>query len=463
MSDNNRKTRSKGAPPDDAPELAPHSVDLEESVLGALLMNSGAWWDVEPHLTPDDFYILRHGWIYEAMQRVIGRGNPIDTRLLAQELEARGRLDEVGGDAYLNYLPNVTPSALYAEHYAMAVERLAIRRRLLGAAGEVARLAQDENVETPDAISQAQAAVMDVTFRSDTSGTISAGQAASELVDTLGEARLNNTQVLGIPSPFPDLDRHTGGWQSPDFVVVAGRPGMGKSALLLQFAYHAAKQGASVLFFSMEMDAKQIVRRAFAQEHGISYKQQMRMTDEQYALFVVFAGEVERLPLWFDDGAALSPYVMQRKAREHRRLHGLDLVVTDYLQLMRPDQRSKNKTDDMTDIAQAHKVLAREFRIPVMAASQLNRAVEARADKHPMLSDLRESGGIEQAADIVLFPYREGYYTGDKDNPKPADNVVDCDIAKHRNGVPGFVSMIWDGSRIRFLPATRQHVDLSKL
>lgn len=459
MSDNRK--RNKGAPDD--LDLAPHSVELEESVLGALLMNPGAWWDVEPHLTPDDFYILRHGWVYEAMQRVIKRGDPIDTRLLATELEARGRLAEVGGESYLNYLPTVTPSALYAEHYAMAVERLAIRRRLLGAAGEVARLAHDENVETPDAISQAQAAVMDVTFRSDTTGTISAGQAASELVDVLGDARLNDTQVLGIRSPFPDLDRQIGGWQSPDFIIVAGRPGMGKSALLLQFAYHAAKEGASVLFFSMEMDARQIVRRAFAQEHGITYKQQMRMTDDQYKAFVAFAADIERLPLWFDDGAALSPYVMQRKAREHRRLHGLDLVVTDYLQLMRPDQRSKNKTDDMTDIAQAHKIMAREFGIPVMAASQLNRAVEQRADKHPMLSDLRESGGIEQAADIVLFPYRDGYYTGDKDNPQPADNVVDCDIAKHRNGEPGFVSMIWDGPRIRFLPAVRETIDLRKL
>lgn len=446
---------------DDPLALSPHSVEAEECVLGALLMNGGAFFDVEAHLTPDDFFVVRHGWIYEAMQHIVRRNHPIDPRTLAEELRAVGRLDGVGGEAFLNYLPTTIPSALYAEVYAMIVEHRAIRRRLLAAASEVARLAHDENMETPAAVTQAQQVVMDVRFRADTTGVVSAGQAVSAVFDKLERARHQQTQVIGIPSPFTDLDRQIGGWQAPDFVVVAGRPGMGKSAMLLQMVYHAAAQGTRVLFFSLEMNAEQIMRRLFAQRCGVPYQQQTRMTDDQWKLFAAFVAEVESLPLHFKDGAELTPYQLRRAAQEHRRTHGLDMVVTDYLQLMQADGRTDNRVAAVTEIAQAHKTLALALGIPVITASQLSRGVEARADKHPMLSDLRESGGIEQAADIVLFPFREGYYTGDKQHPKPADFVVDCDIAKHRNGEPGFCNFVWDGPSMTFRNAEMKSVPLN--
>lgn len=449
------------------PDMSPHSEDDEAAVLGSILMNPAAYWDVEPHLAPDDFFIVRHGWIYDGIRHIMTRRDMgLDTRTLATVLRQRRQLDDVGGESYLNYLMDTMPTALHAEYYAVLVEEAAVRRRLIGAAGEIAKLAHDEKQDTSDALNESQRLVMDVSFRMANSGTRSVADVGRELYDRLEKARLNNTTVIGVPSPYADLDKETGGWQPSDLVIIAGRPGMGKSAMCLQVATHAASQPERyhVLYCTGEMDSSAVVQRVFAQRYGVPMQDQRRMTDEQWHKFHECLAWWDDLPVYVNDSPGLSPLAIARECREHKRLHGrLDLVIVDYLQRFRSDRTSQKKHEEVAYIAQDLKELAREFRVPVIAAAQLSRACEARNDKRPLLSDLAESGAIEREADIILFPFREGYYTGDKHNSQPSDNVVDLDVAKHRNGETPVIPLIWDGPSMTFRAAAKVHVDLREL
>jgi len=388
--------------------LAPHSVEAEEAVLGSILMNPEALHEVRAFLTPEDFFILRHGWIYEAMLRLSDRDDAIDVRTLAEELRAQGRLDDVGGEAYLNYLPTTVPTALHAEVYGHIVERTSIRRRLLGAAGEIANLAQDAERDINEVIDQSESALFTVTERRLRQELVPMHVAISQYFDRIEHLRESETEALGVPTGFYDLDKLLGGLQKSDLVIVAGRPGMGKTSFLLTLAINAARQGAArVAVFSMEMSNEQLVQRMIATETGIS-SQDLRLGkigDAEWARFVEATGNMSNLRIFLDDSPAISAMQLRTKCRRLYREHGLDLIIVDYLQLMNAGRsmgRDTNRVQEITYISRALKELARELNVPLLSAAQLSRAVEQRQDKRPQLSDLRESGCLSGETPVIL-------------------------------------------------------------
>ncbi len=388
--------------------LAPHSVEAEEAVLGAILMNPESLHEVATFLTAEDFFIVRHGWIYEAILRLHERGDAIDERTVTEELRAQGRLEEIGGPAYIAYLFNSTPTALHAETYGHIVERAALRRRLLGAAGEIAQLAHDEERDINHVIDQAEATLFTVTERRLRQELVPMRIAMSAYFDRIERLREHKDEALGVPTGFYDLDKLLGGLQRGDLIIVAGRPGMGKTSMLLTLALNAARQGdARIAIFSMEMSNEQLVQRLIASETGIS-AQDLRLgdvDDAEWARFVQAVGSMSNLKIYFDDSPAISAMQLRTKCRRLYREFGLDLVIVDYLQLMSAGTnvgRDTNRVQEITFISRSLKELARELNVPVLSAAQLSRAVEQRQDKRPQLSDLRESGCLTGDSLVTL-------------------------------------------------------------
>ncbi len=388
--------------------LAPHSLEAEEAVLGSILMNPEAMHEVGSFLAPEDFFILRHAWIYEALQRLHERSDAIDHRTLAEELRAQGHLEEVGGEAYLSYLPTTVPTALHAEVYGHIVERAAIRRRLLGAAGEIARLAHDEERDINQVIDQSEATLFTVTERRLRQELVPIRVAMSRYFDRIEYLRESEEEALGVPTGFTDLDRLLGGLQKSDLIVVAGRPGQGKTSFLLNLAVNAARLGqARVAIFSMEMSNEQIVQRIISTETGINSQDLRlgRVNDADWSRFVEAVGTLSNLRIYLDDSPAVSVMQLRTKCRRLYREHGLDLIVVDYLQLMTAGTslgRDTNRVQEITYISRGLKELARELNVPLVSAAQLSRAVEQRQDKRPQLSDLRESGCLAGESLVTL-------------------------------------------------------------
>ena len=433
--------------PVNAERMAPHSIEAEEAVLGSILINPDVLFGVMHFLKPDDFFIVRNGWVFEAMLRLSERRDPLDYLTVVAELATQGRLAEIGGAAYVTHLVNQTPSGIYAEGYARIVERAAIRRRLLNSASEIAALAHREDSDIDAVVAQAHASLMAVTSQYRRDELASMPRLTSELFDEVELAR--SRAQIGIPTGFYELDNILGGLQKSDFVLVAGRPGMGKTALLLSMALNAVRAGpVHVALFSLEMSRLQIVQRLIASETGISTDKQRRgVSDEEFHLFTEGMDRISELPIWIDDSGALTPLQLQAKAVRLHNEHRVDLIMVDYLQLMTaPTARGENRTQEVSVISRCLKQLARELNVPLVAAAQLSRAVEARNDKRPTLSDLRESGSLEQDADIVLFLYRDDYYNAETAKV----NQTDVIISKHRNGPTGTVPLYFEGKITKF-------------
>lgn len=438
--------------------LAPHSVEAEEAVLGAILMNPEALHEVAAFLTAEDFFIVRHGWIYEALLRLHERSDAIDERTVTEELRAQNRLDEIGGPSYIAYLFNSTPTALHAETYGHIVERAAVRRRLLSAAGEIAQLAHDEEKNVEKVIDEAEAALFTVTERRLRQDLIPLRIAVSEYFDQVEYLREHKVEALGVPTGLSELDDLTGGLHKGDLIIVAGRPGQGKTSLLLTIALNAARQGdARIAIFSMEMGKEQIVQRLMAAETGID-SQDLRLgnvDDAGWQRFVEATGRMSGLKIHIDDSPAVNALQLRAKCRRLYREYGLDLVIIDYLQLMTAGTemvRDHNRVQEISFITRSLKGLARELNVPVLAAAQLSRAVEQRQDKRPILSDLRESGSIENDADVVAFIYRDEEYNPDTERPNEADLI----ICKHRHGPTRTIPLIYEKSLTRFKSPRRK-------
>lgn len=440
--------------------LAPHSVEAEEAVLGSVLINPEALYEVISFLRPEDFFIVRHQWIWEAILSLHERRDPIDYLTLVNELETAGRLADIGGAAYILSLINKTPSALNAEGYGRIVERMAIRRRLLDAASTIARIAHSEETDIDEVIGRAEQAVFDVTERRLTRDLVPIKEVVSTYFDHVSLMARHQEGVMGVPTGFVDLDRLLGGLQKSDLIIVAGRPGMGKTSWLLSVALNAARARARVAIFSMEMSNEQIVQRLISSETGIS-TQNLRLgklDEREWTLFVEATGSLSNVRIFLDDTPAQSPIQMRTKCRRLYSEHGLDLIIIDYLQLMNSGTgRVENRVQEISFISRQLKQLARELNVPVLAAAQLSRAVEQRQDKRPQLSDLRESGSIEQDADVVMFIYREEMYNENTDRPNQADILV----AKHRNGPTGTVTLFFRKELTQFSNLNRTGVDLA--
>jgi replicative DNA helicase len=445
-----------------APQVVPHSQEAEEAVIGAVMINPEAYYDVAQFLLANDFYIHRHQWIWEAFTRLHERRIPIDLLTVSEELEQMGHLAEVGGPAYLTALINAVPTSLHAEAYGRLVEETAIRRRLLTAANDIAKLAYQESTPVDSVMDEAEKAIFGVSEKRMTRDLQSIQQVLSDYYDRIDQLANRDEETLGVPTGFIDLDRLLGGLQPSDLLIVAGRPGMGKTAFMLSAAKNAAQTHKKhVAIFSLEMANEQLVQRLIAQETGID-SQRLRTGKLQEDEWPVFTHAIEVLSdtrIFLDDTPALTPLQLRTKCRRLHMEFQLDLIVVDYLQLMSGGIRTDNRVQEVSHISRNLKILARELNVPVLAAAQLSRAVEQRADKEPQLSDLRESGSLEQDADIVMFIHRPEMY--ERDTAKK--NIAQIKIAKHRNGPVGTIELVFRNNLAKFENAVTRTVDLSQI
>jgi replicative DNA helicase len=435
-----------------APEkLPPHSVEAEHSVLGSLLIDRDAIIRVAAFLKADDFYRPAHGHVYQAILDLYNRREPSDFVTVVDELERREFLEDVGGISYLTDLINAVPTAVHVEYYARIVERTATLRRLINAGTDIVNIGYDSSMDVEDALDRAERALFDVSQRRTTRDFVPIGQILERYFDKLDFIQQNRGEVVGVPTGYADIDKLTGGLQRSDLVILAARPSVGKTALQLGFAHNAAvRHGKTVAIFSLEMSGEQLVQRLLSMETGVdSHRLRLGFIDDsEWEQISRAFGRLAEANIYIDDTAGISVMELRSKARRLLAEHGLDLIVVDYLQLMQ-GRRSENRVQEISDISRGLKGLARELDIPVLALSQLSRAVESRTDHRPLLSDLRESGSIEQDADIVMFIYREDVYDPDTDKKGIAEVIV----AKHRNGPT-------DTVHLRFFNRTARFADL---
>ncbi len=595
----------------DPASIVPYSQDAEEAALGAVLINPESYFAIASFLRPEDFFILRHQYIWEAMTRLAERNETIDLLTVREELRAQSRLNDIGGAGYLTQLTLNVPTSVHAEVYGRLVERAAVRRRLLTAADEIRGLAMDETLSLDKVVGDAEGKLFQVTERNLRRDMVPMREAISEYFDRLEHLMAHPDEPLGLPTGFRDLDTILGGLQRSDLLIFAGRPGMGKcvtgdtliptqhglipieqlkpqgagegftpleigvqtpygmrmtshfydsgikptlrvtttsgvaldgthihpvltlepdgsrvwtpmsliqpgdqiaiertagsaadrpsfkwdqaaavydlglqhcydltipdgssfvsngivshnTSFLLSVALNAAKLGGRILIFTMEMGADQIVQRLVSMETGIN-TQKLRLgqlSQQEWARFVQASGKLGSLPIFIDDTPSMTPLQIRTKSRRIAHEYGLDLVIIDYLQLMTAGTGyENNRVQEISYISRNLKEMARELNVPVFSAAQLSRAVESRQDKRPQLSDLRESGSIEQDSDIVIFLYRDAIYNEATEFP----NMAEVIISKHRNGPTGTINLHFEKSLTKFSDARTQTIDLSSL
>ncbi|GMV33136.1 MAG: replicative DNA helicase [Chloroflexi bacterium] len=426
----------------------PHSREAEEAVVGAVLINPEVYYDIAQFLSPDDFYIHRNRWIWEAFIRLHESRTPIDLLTLSEDLERAGQLNEIGGSAYLTSLINQVPTSLNAESYGRIVEENSLRRRMIQAAKQIASLAYKGDA-IDNVMGEAEKAVFGVSERRNKHDLQSIRTVLSSYYDRIDDLSKRPEDFHGVPTGFYDLDKLLNGLQPSDLLIIAGRPGQGKTGFLLSVAKNAGlTHKKHVAIFSLEMSNEQVVQRLIAQETGID-SQRLRtgkLLENEWPLFTHAIEVFSDTHIFLDDTPAITPLQLRTKCRRLHMEYGLDLVIVDYLQLMSGDTRNDNRVQEVSQISRNLKVLARELNVPVLAAAQLSRAVEQRTDKRPVLSDLRESGSLEQDADIVMFIYRPDQYEKDTDK----HNIAQIIVSKHRNGPVGEIELIFRGALAKF-------------
>ncbi len=410
----------------------PSNREAEEALIGAVLINQEVFLDVSQFLRADNFFLVRNQWVWETFQHLSETRQPIDLVTVTETLSNHGQLDEVGGEAYLISLINRAPNAFHAESYGRIIEQNAIRRRMLDAAKEIARLAyhQDQTIDT--VVDEAEKAIFNVSERRIKRDLIRIREVVREYYDRIDELQRRADDIYGVPTGLYDLDNLLGGLQKSDLLIVAGRPGSGKTGFLLGTMRNAALvHKKHVAMFSMEMSNEQLLQRIIAMDTKID-TQRLRtgdLNDNEWSVFFQALESYDKAMIFLDDTPAITPLSLRTKCRRLDLEYGLDLVIVDYLQLMTGDSHTDNRVQEVSNISRNLKVLARELNVPVLAAAQLSRAVEHRPGKKPQLSDLRESGSLEQDSDIVMFIDRD---------PTSEDiekrNKAELIVAKHRNG-----------------------------
>ena len=429
---------------DPPPKHIPHSVEAEEAVLGAILINPDSYFEVEQYLQAEDFFIHRNRFVWEAITRLNERHTPIDFLTITEELDKVGHLSEIGGPVFLSGLINQVPTSLHAEAYAQIIEQTAVRRRMLDTANMVAKLAFDESSTLDMVINESEKAISSMGHRLHTRDFQPISRVLGSLYEPSGESS-DHPGMPGVPTGFNELDRLLQGLQPSDLIIVAGRPGTGKTSLLLSIAMQAAKiHKKHIAVMTLETSSEQLAERLIAQESRID-TQRIRLRNLDASGMQILSASIEtlnKLHLFLDDTPAITMHQMRVKCRQIHMEHRLDLIIVDYLQLISGGERFENRVQEVSSVTRQLKVLARELNVPVLAAAQLSRAVELRVDKRPILSDLRESGSIEMDADVVLFLHcsEEGKLS----------NLVDVIVAKHRNGPTGTVKLAFQKSLAMF-------------
>jgi len=434
--------------------LPPQSVEAEQSVLGALLIDRDAVIEVADVLRAEDFYRSHHGDIYGAVIELYERREPVDVVTVAEVLERKGQLESVGGAAYLTSLINLTPTAVNAQYYARIVERKAILRNLISAAGRIAGIGYDESADVSEAIDRAESELFGVSQRRVQDGFSPLRQLLHSAYDRLDYLHQHKGEISGVRTGFADLDALTTGLQRSDLVIVAARPSIGKTSLALNIAEHAAvRDGRTVGIFSLEMSKEQLVLRLLSSVANID-SQRLRtgfLEEMDFTRLAPAMNALAEAPVYIDDTPNISTMELRTKARRLQAEAGLDLVVVDYLQLMQSSvtNRDANRVQEVSEISRGLKALARELEVPVVALSQLSRQPEMRESKEPRLSDLRESGSIEQDADLVLFLWKEKERGGE--DAEADGEIVTLKLAKHRNGPTGEVRLWFKKRQTRFV------------
>ncbi|MFY9139515.1 MAG: replicative DNA helicase [Thermacetogeniaceae bacterium] len=433
----------------------PHNLEAEQAVLGALLLVPDSFGVVSEILRPEDFYGEGHREIYTALKEMAERGRPIDLVTLTEELKSREVLDKVGGAAYLASLAGAVPTAVNAGHYANIVADKGLLRSLINTCTRLVSRAYEEGVESEILLDDAERMIMALSQRRISKSYRSIRELLVETLERIEQLYQKKGSITGLPTGFDDLDKYTSGLQPSDLVLLAARPSMGKTSLALNIAQNVAvKYQVPVAIFSLEMSADQVVQRILCAEALVD-QQKMRtgyLEENDWPRLMRAAAKLSEAPLFIDDTPAISLLELRSKARRLKLEHGIGLLVIDYLQLMQTGRRSENRVQEISEISRFLKSLARELDIPVLALSQLSRAVEQRGgDRRPMLSDLRESGSLEQDSDMVMFIYRDDYYNEDSEYKGVADLI----IAKHRNGPTGTI-------QLAFLKEFTKFVNLEK-
>ncbi|HTR89012.1 MAG TPA: replicative DNA helicase [Solirubrobacteraceae bacterium] len=437
------------------PIAPPHNLEAEQSVLGAILLSDRALYAlvIEEGLRPEDFYREKHGAIYAAMLALYQESEPVDVLTVTDRLRARGKLEEVGGQAAVDELTGVVPAAGHARRYAQIVRENALLRRLLQSTYEIQESVAGHDAAPRELVEQAEKAMLEVARDDRQQDFRAIEDILHEELDKLHRLSIEGTALTGTPSGFKDLDELTGGFQPGNLIIIAARPAMGKSALVCNIAENAAldsKRPRPVALFSLEMAEAELAQRFVASQARIKGEElrKGRVSEKRWPKILDVSQRLAAAPLWVDDSSDVGMLEIRAKAR---RLHsqcegGLGLIIVDYLQLMRTDSRYDSRVTAVGELSRGLKILARELGVPVIALSQLSRAVEQRPDKKPQLSDLRESGNLEQDSDLVMFIYRDEYYDEESQRPGEADLL----IAKHRNGAVGKVTLTFQKEYPKF-------------
>lgn len=440
--------------------LPPQNREAEEAVLGSVLIDPDAIFDVVSFLKPEMFYSTTNRWIFDAIVSIHARNEPVDILTLLEELRRREQLEEIGGEATLAGLVGIVPTSVNAESYGRIVEAASIRRDLLNAAGEIAKMAYEEEEDVSVVLDRAEAKLFAISEERTTKDLVSVRDIAASYLARIEELHAQDQEIVGVPTGFLDLDRLLGGLNKSDLIILAARPGMGKTSLQNGIALTAAKTyGKRIAIFNLEMSGEQLVQRMLASETRIDIQRLRRgqLQDHEWPIFYEAVQRLSETRIYIDDTPSISPMQLRTKCRRLYAEHGLDLVMIDYLQLMQGDKGTNNRVQEIGDISRGLKVLARELNVPVVAAAQLSRGVESRQEKKPMLSDLRDSGSIEQDADIVMFIYRDDYY-----NPESSERpgIAEIIVAKHRNGPTASIDLYWNAELASFANLQRQEVQL---
>ena len=434
---------------DNLRRVPPQNLEAESSVLGGILLENDAINVVLELLRTGDFYRESHRKIFRAMIELADRSEPVDIITLSECLKNRGELEAVGGSAYLASLNDFVPTAANISYYARIVREKSILRHLINAATEVATKGYDGTGNVEELLDSAERAIFDITEQRIKGSFVKVGDMMKDSIKMVEKLFERKTMITGVPTGFKDLDTKTAGLQPADLIIVAARPGMGKTAFSLNIASHAAFSGYGVAVFSLEMAKEQLALRLLCSEARVDNSKVRTgyLSDRDFPKLATAAGRLHDALIFIDDTPAISVLELRAKARRiaRDREKKLGLIIVDYLQLMRGTGAAQNREQEISEISRSLKALAKELNVPVLAVSQLNRRVEDRNDKTPQLSDLRESGAIEQDADVIAFIYREAAY-----NPKSDDNTATITIAKQRNGPTGDLTLIFLREFTRF-------------
>ena len=440
---------------DDARKMEPQNIEAEKSVLAACMLNQDAIEDVAAKLVPDNFYRAAHQRIFESMLDLYVRHIPIDHISLADNLRAQGQLEAIGGLPYLTELADNTFALTNWQNHVEIVKRTAILRDLIRASGEIKALAYDAPDDLGVVVEQAEKTLFRVTEKRVSSAFVGIDTLLVDAFEELQEMAMQENKISGVASGFKDVDNLFHGFRGGDLVILAARPGVGKTAFALNLATSAAKLGADVAFLSLEMSASQLVQRVLASEARVSLSKLRagQVQEADWSAIIEASSTLSNLKIQFDDTPALSILELRAKARRELRDAEKGLIIVDYLQLMQPPQarRDGNRAVEVAEISRGLKVLAKEMDMPVIALSQLSRAVEMRGKKRPMLSDLRESGAIEQDADIVMFIDRSMDEMEAESDDRPDMGTAELIVAKHRNGPTRDITLAFNAEYTRFM------------